>query len=128
MEKSDKLKNFGYGSIVISFSLQRIPFLCPQVSMDMECPRDPRMLQWVTLMARHGSGDGLYVRYALAFLRWLDHQIIMIEDYPYAGTYYIDDPYIPLPTRIQWGDIGKNSHFGCFVLFFFFTYKTNHLK
>jgi len=61
-------------------------------------PQDPRMLQWVTLMAHHGVGDGPIVRYTPSFFRWLDHQIIAIEDYPYTGMDYTDDPYIPLPA------------------------------
>lgn len=70
------------------------------------------------------------VRYTLAFFRWLDHHIFMIEDYPYVGMGYTEDLDIPLPTGIQWGDIGKKFSFWFFVyfIFLFFTSKTNHVK
>lgn len=55
-EKKGWLKHFGYGAIVISFFLERIPILHPKISMDMAGPRDPRMLQWVSLMAHHRDG------------------------------------------------------------------------
>jgi len=52
--KSGKTKNFGYGSILISFALERIPLMQPQlVSLGVYGPRDPRMQRWIDLMARH---------------------------------------------------------------------------
>lgn len=42
--KDGRLKNFGYGSILISFSLERIPLLHPQhISLELLDPRAPRM-------------------------------------------------------------------------------------
>lgn len=92
-----------------------IPLLCPQVSMEMGGPREPRMLQCVSLMACHRGGDGSIVKYTPAFFIWLDCQIIMIEDYPYAGMNYIGDPSIPLPIGMQW----LFCVFSIFLFFFF---------
>ena len=52
--KNGKLKNFGYGSIIVTFGLERIPMLAPQnIPVDAGQPREPRMVCWVALMARH---------------------------------------------------------------------------
>ena len=42
--KGGRKKNFSYGSILISFSLERISLMQPQhVTLDISSPRDPRM-------------------------------------------------------------------------------------
>ena len=58
--------------------------------------RDPRMLRWVELMARTGGGR-VKRKYDARFFHWLDDQILMIEDYAYAGTDFRGDPDLPLP-------------------------------
>ena len=43
--KNGKLNNFGYGSIVITFSLERIPLLAPQhIPVDPDRVQEPRMV------------------------------------------------------------------------------------
>ena len=44
-----------------------------------------------------------------AFFKWLQDQMLMVEDYAYAGTYFTGDPDLPLPPGGQWGDIGKKQ-------------------
>ena len=68
--------------------------------------RDPRMLRWVRIMACTGVGRGK-VKFGAPFFQWLSDQILMIEDYAYAGTYFRGDPDLPLPPGKQWGDMGK---------------------
>ena len=69
--KSKKAKNFGYGSILISFALERIPLMQPQLaSLGVSGPKDPRMQRWVDLMARH-VGQSL-ITFTPAFVDWLD--------------------------------------------------------
>jgi hypothetical protein len=51
--KKGDLKIFGYGSILVSFFLERVPHLRLQVEWGMSAPRDPRMKRWCDLMARH---------------------------------------------------------------------------
>ena len=59
--KNSKLKNFGYGAIVVTFSLERIPSLAPQlISVDHGRFREPRMVRWVALMARHSEGREIF--------------------------------------------------------------------
>lgn len=107
--KNEKLKNFGYGEILVSFSLERIPLLWREkILADEGGPKDPRMLRWAPLMALHG-GDGLVVRYTPEFFFfWLGQQIIYIDDLPYVVMDYIGDPDIPHPTGEQWGDLSNN--------------------
>ena len=66
------------------------------------------MLRWVQVMARTGVGRGR-VRFGDAFLRWLLDQMLIVEDYAYAGTDFTGDPDLPLPPGGQWGDIGKKQ-------------------
>lgn len=74
-----------------------IPLLAPQVSVERGGPRDPHMLKWGTLMAPHGGGEGPTIRFTTDLFEWMESQIIMIEDFPYAGMDYIGDPAMPLP-------------------------------
>ena len=62
--KNGKLNKFGYGSIVVTFSLERVPMLAPQsIPVDAGRPREPRMVRWVALMARHGIEGAEIVRF-----------------------------------------------------------------
>ena len=71
-------------------------------------PRDPHMLRWVEIMARTGGGRSK-VKYGAPFFKWLNDQILMIEDYSFTGTKFRGDPDLPLPPGTQWGDIGKKQ-------------------
>lgn len=54
--KGGRTKNFGYGSILIAFTLEIIPLMEPQnISLRVLGPREPQMQRWVDLMARHAS-------------------------------------------------------------------------
>ena len=50
------LKQFGYGSLLVSF-LDRVPVFRLQVEWNILGPRDPRMLRWCRLMAQHKAGS-----------------------------------------------------------------------
>ena len=68
-EKGGRKKNFIYGSILISFALERIPLMQPQhVTLDIYSPRDPRMQRWVELMGRH-AGQSTIV-FSTTFFTW----------------------------------------------------------
>lgn len=48
--KNIRSKNFGYGSILTAFALEKIPLMQPQyISLDF--PPEPQMQRWVDLMA-----------------------------------------------------------------------------
>ena len=59
-------------------------------------------------MARTGAGRGK-VKFSDPFFRWIRDQILMVEDYAYAGTDFSGDLDLPLPCGGQWGDIGKKQ-------------------
>ena len=77
-------KNFGYGSILTNFSLERIPLMQPQnISLGLPAPREPRMQRWVDLMARHVGQ--LQISFSDAFFEWFDHHEMIFVEYPYVG-------------------------------------------
>jgi hypothetical protein len=98
-------KQFGYGSLIVSFFCERV--LVYQLAGDWRFPgpREPRMLRWCQLMARHVAGP--IVKYDDHFFDWLRNQVVMVEDYAYAGLDFRGDPDLALPEGSQWGNIGK---------------------
>ena len=57
------------------------------------------------------------------FFDWLNSQIIMIEDYPYARMKFTGYPKLVLPPSTQWGLDGKKETISVFqrnTLFFVF--------
>jgi hypothetical protein len=86
-------------------------------------PRDPRMLRWCQLMARHVAR--LIVWYDDLFFEWLRGQVLMIEDYAYAGLDFCGDPDLALPEDAQWGDLSrKYTDFYLLNVFVFLTYSS----
>ena len=90
------MKQFGFGSILACFFFERVPQMRPQVTFWSLRTWDPRMLRWVQVMARTGAGRGR-VKFGDPFFRWLQDQILMVEDYAYVGTNFTGDPNLPLP-------------------------------
>ena len=64
--KRGMLKQFGYEEVVVSFILQRVPHMRPQVTITRLDPEDPRMLAWVIAMP-HLGGGGPKVTYGYGF-------------------------------------------------------------
>jgi hypothetical protein len=56
-------------------------------------------------MARHVAGP--IVKYDDIFFDWLQNQMLMVDDYAYAGLDFRGDPDLALPEDAQWGDLGK---------------------
>lgn len=108
-ENDGWLKNFGYGLILISFSLEWILFLLPQhISLEPVYPRVPWMWRWVDLMSKHADPSSM--RFTTKFFRWLCMQLIMIECYPYAGMDFHGDPELMLPDGGRWSAIDKTKN------------------
>ena len=59
-------------------------------------------------MARIGASRGK-VKFGDLLFRWLRDQLLMVEEYAYAGTDFSGDLDIPLPPSGQWGDICKKQ-------------------
>jgi hypothetical protein len=81
--RSGELKEFVYGSILVSFFLERVPVFRLQVEWGIPAPQDLRMKRWVDLMARHAADP--IVRYNDVFFDWLRDQMLMVDDYAYVG-------------------------------------------
>jgi hypothetical protein len=47
------------------------------------------------------------VRYNDVFFDWLRSQMLMVDDYAYAGLDFKGDPDLVLPEGSQWGNLGK---------------------
>ena len=106
--KNGQLKNFGYGFLVVSFGLERLPMLVPQqLSIGVGLPREPMLVRWVTVMAHHLEEGSEVVQFPPEYFRWLENQLFMIQDFPYAGMDYHGDPNMTLPPGEQWDDSGK---------------------
>jgi hypothetical protein len=68
-------------------------------------PQEPHMKWWVDMIARHDHGP--IISYDRKFFKWLKTQLIMIEDYAYAGVDFQEDPDLFLPEGYEWSDTGK---------------------
>jgi hypothetical protein len=61
-------------------------------------------------MAQHVAGP--IIRYDDTFFDWLQPQMLMVDNYAYAGLDFRGDPDLVLPEDAQWGDLGKKyTHF-----------------
>jgi len=101
--KRGKLKQFGYGSILVSFILERLPIFQGQGAIVADpVPREPRMAHWVALMPR-GGGDQ-QMSWRPKFFGWLRLQLIVVEDWPYVRTDFTGDPDLPLPEGDEWDE------------------------
>ena len=80
----------------------------PQVVFIELRARDPRMLRWVQIMAHTGVGRGK-VKFGDPFFWWLRDQLLMVENYAYAGTNFSGDPDLPLSPSGKLGNIGKKQ-------------------
>ena len=65
------MKKFGYGVVVVSLFLERVPLLHPQVPINRLDLGDPWLLMWVEAMARHRGGGGPTMTYGSVFFHWL---------------------------------------------------------
>jgi len=62
--KNGQLKTFGYGSLFVSFGLERVPMLIPQqLTVEVGLPREPKLMRWVAVMARHPDEGAEVVRF-----------------------------------------------------------------
>lgn len=107
--KSGRSKNFGYGSILTAFTLERIPLMQPQyISLGLPPPTDPQMQRWVDLMSRNAIQP--QISFSDTFFEWFDHQEMVYAKFPYAGMDFRGDPDLVLLAGKQWGVMGKYSY------------------
>jgi len=105
--KNERSKNFGYGSILTDFSLEKIPLMQPQyISLGVLAPIEPLMQRWVDLMARHAGQS--QISFSNSLFERFNHQEMVFAEYPYVGMDFRGDPDLVLLAGEQWGVIGKN--------------------
>ena len=106
-----EMNQFSYGIILASFFFERVPHLRLQVDFNELRADNPCMVHWVEVMARHGDG-GSKVKYGSAFFRWLDDQLLMIEDYTYARTDIKGGPDLAQPAgaHLTGISLGRRCH------------------
>ena len=81
--------------------------LAPQsIAVDAGRLREPRMVRWSALMACHAIEGTEIVRFLPSYFRWLDRQLFVIEDFPYAGIDFCGDREMALPAGEQWDESG----------------------
>jgi hypothetical protein len=53
------------------------------------------------------------------FFYWWRRQVISLDDYPYAWIDFRGDPYMPLPLRTTYGNIGMSMVLNISFFFIF---------
>jgi len=77
--KNGQLKTFGYGALVVSFGLERVPMLVPQhLTIEVGLPREPKLMRWVAVMFCHLEEGMEIVRSTLEYFHWLENQIFYL--------------------------------------------------
>ena len=88
-------KQFGYGSILACFFFQRVPKMGPWPAMPSFTARDPTMLKWSGLLVQLGGRH--QPNFSEDFFSRLDQDILIMDDYGYAGIDFRNDPDLVLP-------------------------------
>ena len=71
--------------------------------------RDPAMLKWSGLLVRLGGEHQPH--FSKDFFSWLDQEILVVDDYGYAGIDFRNDPDLVLPTGYDWdAALGKKKY------------------
>ena len=107
--RNGKQKLFGYGSILVSFFLERVPLLRPHMVLPPPSPTEPRMERWTSLMPRLETSGRDVFAYNDGFFTWWEMQVPVIEDFPYVGMDFRNDDSLALPEGAQWDASSKLS-------------------
>jgi hypothetical protein len=112
-------KQFGYGSFLVSFFLEHIPQMQPQIALEVRPVDDPRMERWTSLSPRLLSESEF--RFTGDFFAWLRRQFLWIEDFPYADVDFRGSMDLILSKGEDWDESGKRlSHILSPVSFYVF--------
>jgi hypothetical protein len=88
-------KQFGYGLILACFFFQRVPQMRPWAAVPSFIARDPAMLKCLGLLVRLGGSR--QPQFSEDFFSCLDQDILVVDDYGYAGIDFCHDPDLVLP-------------------------------
>jgi len=98
--------NFGFGTVLCSFFFKRVPSLSPKETVQGHIASFPALCRWMVLMPRQGGGR-TQEAFDNKFFDWWAHQILAIEDYPYAGISFLRDPDMLVPPSEERNEIGN---------------------
>ena len=62
------------------------------------------------------------------FFDWLHRQLIVVEDWPYLGTDFVDDLDLPLPEGDDQDEDFGETHFLSFMSIMIFIYACSNIK
>jgi len=98
-------KNFGFCTILCSFFFERVPSLSPRETVWGHATTFPVVCRWETFLPRQGGGRTIEA-FNDKFFDWWVRQILVTEDYPYAGIKFSIDLDMPVPPGEERGEIG----------------------
>jgi hypothetical protein len=94
----------------------------PQVAL-IACPAtEPQMERWTSLSPRLGNEPSTF-RFTTDFFTWWRRQLVVIEDFPYAGVDFRGSADLVLPEGIQWDVSGTKLNlvmYFCFYILYCF--------
>jgi hypothetical protein len=113
---------FGYGSFLVLFFLERVPQMQPQVAL-IACPvAKPCMERWTSLSPILGNETSTF-RFTTDFFTWWRTELVVIEDFPYDGVDFQGIEDLFLPKGIWWDALGAKINLAtyfCFCILIFF--------
>jgi len=123
--KNGRKNQFGYGSILVTFFIRRVPMLRLQIVMGNLFLQDTRMMLWEKHMGRE-LGGRIDDWYGIGFISWWCHQIVGIKDFTYESMDFQQDPGLSHPLE-RYGDLLVNVFldfifFQCFLYFWYIWY------
>jgi hypothetical protein len=109
--RTGRKKQFGYGSFLVLFFLEWVSQMQPQVALISHPMTESHMERWTSLSPRLGNHPPT-CRFTVDFFVWWRRQLVVIEDFPYAGVYFIGSTDLVLPKGIQWDASGMKHNLG----------------
>jgi hypothetical protein len=99
------IKKFRFGIVLFLFFFERVPSLSLREIVWEHVAYFSAVCRWETLLPQKGGGRTIEA-FDDTFFDWWAWQILVIEDYPYAGINFSRDPDMLVPRRKERGEIG----------------------
>ena len=112
-------ENFWIWAFSRELCLRESSMLIPQqLTVDILGPREPKLIRWVAVMARHPDEGAAVVGFSDSYFDWLEGQLFVIQDFPYAGMDFRGYPDMVLPQGEQWDDRGTFIFTSFLIMYF----------
>jgi hypothetical protein len=86
---------------LVSFFLEQVPQMQPQVALIAHPMTEPHMERWTNLSPRLGNEPSTFI-FIVNFFAWWRRKLVVIEDFPYARVDFQGSADLVLPEGIQW--------------------------